>query len=145
MAREIQAEKHPLGQLLANALHSAVREIARTDVRTSGGMMTSEAVQQRLAAASSAAVLDKRRLERTLDSKLKSETRALRDELVTMLDARLPSSYTLGLRRLVMRIARDVCAAGGAGEEILEEATGTCTIAAADLPPNLDADRLARR
>ena len=73
---------------------------------------------------------------------LKSETRALRDELTAMLDARLPSSDTSGLRRLVMRIARDVRAAGGVGEEILEEATGTCTIAADDLPPNLDADRL---
>ena len=97
--------------------------------------------------ATSAAALDRRTLERTLDSKLDDKTRALRDELAAMLDARLPphdaDGRAMNIRRLALRQAPDVRAAGGVGEEIFDEAaTATLYIAADDLPPNLDADRL---
>ena len=101
-----------------------------------------------MAAASPAAALDRRTLERTLDSKLKSESRSLRDELAAMLDARLPppdagAPEAGEIRKLILRQAPDVRAAGGVGEEIFDEAaTGTVMIAADDLPPNLDTDRL---
>ena len=100
------------------------------------------------AAASPAAALDRRSMEHLLDSKLKSETRALRDELAAMLDARLPppdagAPEAGEIRKLILRQAPDVRAAGGVGEEIFDEAaTGTVMIAADDLPPNLDTDRL---
>ena len=97
--------------------------------------------------ATSAAALDRRTLERTLDSKLKSETRSLKDEMAAMLDARLPphdaDGRAMNIRRLALRQAPDVRAAGGVGEEIFDEAViATLYIAADDLPPNLDADRL---
>ncbi len=108
------------------------------------------AIQTRLtgrgtAHASPVAALDKRSMGQLLDSKLKSETRALEAKLAKKLDAlaeRLQSpAEASGIHRLFMRIARDVHAAGGIGEEILQEATGTVMIAADDLPPNLDFER----
>ncbi len=104
-----------------------------------------------------AAALDEKRLSRSmgqmLDSKLKSETRALKDELAAMredLSARLPpapaeaeaATEAAGIHRLFMRIARDVHAEGGTGEEILQEATDRVMIAADDLPRNLDVERV---
>ena len=92
----------------------------------------------------SAAALDRRAMRQML----KSETRALRDELAAMLDARLPppdagAPEAGEIRKLILRQAPDVRAAGGVGEEIFDEAaTGTVMIAADDLPPNLDTDRL---
>ena len=100
------------------------------------------------AAVSPAAALDRRSMEHLLDSKLKSESRSLRDELAAMLDARLPppdagAPEAGEIRKLILRQAPDVRAAGGVGEEIFDEAaTGTVMIAADDLPPNLDTDRL---
>ncbi len=96
--------------------------------------------------ASPAATLDEKRLGQLLDSKLKSETRALEAKLAKKLDAlaeRLPSpAEASGIRKLHMRIARDVHAAGGIGEEIFDEATDRVMIAADDLPRNLDLERV---
>ena len=102
------------------------------------------------AAASPAAALDRRTLERTLDSKLDDKTRALRDEMAAMredITSRLPphdaDGRAMNIRRLALRQAPDVRAAGGVGEEIFDEAaTATLYIADDDLPPNLDSDRL---
>ncbi|WP_420014231.1 S24 family peptidase [Tateyamaria sp.] len=99
------------------------------------------------AAVSPAAVLDRRSMEHLLDSKLKSESRSLEGRMAAMLDARLPpqdeDGQSMTIRHLALRQAHDVRAAGGFGEEIFEEAeTGTLYIAADDLPPNLDTDRL---
>ena len=104
-----------------------------------------------MAAASPAAALGQAHAwNASLDSKLKSESRSLRDELAAMLDARLPppdagAPEAGEIRKLILRQAPDVRAAGGVGEEIFEEAaTGTVMIAADDLPPNLDTDRPGR-
>ena len=110
------------------------------------------AIREKLAArgtahATSAAALDRRSMGQLLDSKFRSETRSLKDELAAMLDARLPphdaDGRAMNIRRLALRQAPDVRAAGGVGEEIFDEAViATLYIAADDLPPNLDADRL---
>ncbi len=113
------------------------------------------AIQTRLtgrgtAHASPVAALDKRSMGQLLDSKLKSETRALEAKLAKKLDAladRLQSpaeaaTEAAGIHRLFMRIARDVHAEGGTGEEILQEATDRVMIAADDLPRNLDVERV---
>ncbi|WP_420011023.1 S24 family peptidase [Tateyamaria sp.] len=109
--------------------------------------MEAKIVGRGTAHATSAAVLDRRTLERTLDSKLRAESRSLEERMAAMLDARLPpqdeDGQSMTIRHLALRQAHDVRAAGGVGEEIFEEAeTGTLYIAADDLPPNLDPDRL---
>ncbi len=101
--------------------------------------------------ASPAAVLDRRTLERALDSNtraLKSETRALKDEMAEKLDAlaeRLlrPDPGAQDARRLPLRQFVDVRAAAGPGEDVFEDGeTGTLIVAADDIPPGLRPDRL---
>ena len=83
------------------------------------------AIREKLAArgtahATSAAVLDRR----SMGQLLKSETRSLKDELAAMLDARLPppdaDGRAMNIRKLILRQAPDVRAAG-TGEMIFEE------------------------
>ncbi len=101
--------------------------------------------------ASPAAVLDRRALERTLDSNtraLKDETRALKDEMAGKLDAlaeRLlrPDPGAQDARRLPLRQFVDVRAAAGPGEDVFEDGeTGTLIVAADDIPPGLRPERL---
>ena len=105
--------------------------------------MEAKIVGRGTAHATSAAVLDRR----AMGQMLRSETKSLKDDLAAMLDARLPpqdeDGRSMTIRHLALRQAHDVRAAGGFGEEIFEEPeTGTLYIAADDLPPNLDTDRL---
>ncbi len=98
--------------------------------------------------ASPAAVLDRGSMGQMLDSKLKSETRALKDEMAEKLDAlaeRLlrPDPGAQDARRLPLRQFVDVRAAAGPGEDVFEDGeTGTLIVAADDIPPGLRPDRL---
>ena len=115
------------------------------------------------AKASSAAALDKRTLERTLDNKLKSETRNVLDKL-DAIEARLPAppdpargaevvpwpipsgaGAESGAREGDVRIqlAQDVRTAAGAGEEVFEESTDMHVVLPAEaLPRPVRPDRL---
>ena len=68
---------------------------------------------------------------------------AMREDITSRLPPHDADGRAMNIRRLALRQAPDVRAAGGVGEEIFDEAaTATLYIADDDLPPNLDADRL---
>ena len=109
------------------------------------------------AAASPATALDKRSMGQLLDSKFRSETRSLKDELAAMLDARLPppdappvagddpgaAPENIAEPNTDQRLsfARDVRAAAGTGEMVFEEMETSINIPRDTLPPGLGPER----
>ena len=118
--------------------------------------MRTQLADRGTAAASPSATLDKRTLDKTLDSKLKSETRSVLDELAEI-KARLPAvaesnpaaspdpggdEAASGERLSRLRFVRDVHAAAGTGEDVFEESEISILIPTDALPPRALVEQL---